>query len=243
MIANCGHDESFNFRGGKAGDQTGHEWEVRTWYNGKWSCVLRHPDKDVRETIASLAEKSARNDLIGYDQWERFSFWHELQKANYNPSAIANECEADCSAGVCAIAKATGFLLGRDKLKDILPSLTTSSMKSSFIGAGFKCLTDSKYRKSDAFLMRGDILLRVGHHTCINLSDGIEEMGELNVVEIKEGSKGKAVKVWQTILGISADGIFGKETLAHTRAFQKKNGLDVDGIVGKNTWKAGFESL
>ena len=63
---------------------------------------------------------------------------------------------------------------------------------------------------------------------------------------IKKGSKGKAVKIWQIILGftgVELDGDFGKKTDAATREWQEKNGLAVDGIVGKNSWKAGLESV
>jgi hypothetical protein len=52
---------------------------------------------------------------------------------------------------------------------------------------------------------------------------------------LKLGMKGEQVKELQRILGISQDGIFGKNTLSAVIAFQKKNGLTPDGIVGKNT--------
>ena len=63
---------------------------------------------------------------------------------------------------------------------------------------------------------------------------------------IKKGSKGKAVKIWQIILGFTGaevDGSFGKKTDAATREWQKNKGLTVDGIVGKNSWKAGLKSV
>ena len=81
MISNNGHDENGNIRGGKPGDQTGEEWEIRPWYQRGWNCVLRHPDAQVRETIAQLAEKSARNELIGYNQDDRLligSIWRQV---------------------------------------------------------------------------------------------------------------------------------------------------------------------
>lgn len=56
----------------------------------------------------------------------------------------------------------------------------------------------------------------------------------------KKGASGDYVKSIQSKLGISADGLFGSQTDASVRAFQKANGLVVDGIVGKNTWKAMF---
>ena len=53
---------------------------------------------------------------------------------------------------------------------------------------------------------------------------------------LKQGSKGAEVKTLQSILGITSDGIFGKNTKAAVIAYQKANGLVADGIVGKKTW-------
>lgn len=61
--------------------------------------------------------------------------------------------------------------------------------------------------------------------------------------ELKEGSTGKVVKVWQAIIGTSVDGKFGPQTLKKTKAFQKSNGLSQDGIVGPKTWTAGLRSV
>lgn len=60
---------------------------------------------------------------------------------------------------------------------------------------------------------------------------------------IRKGSKGKAVKIWQIIIGVSADGDFGAKTEKATKEFQKAKGLTMDGVVGKNSWKAGLESV
>lgn len=71
-----------------------------------------------------------------------------------------------------------------------------------------------------------------------------EEVYDMPVIE--KGSKGKAVKIWQIILGFSGDdvdGSFGKQTETATKNWQKNKGLTVDGIVGKNSWKAGLESV
>lgn len=53
---------------------------------------------------------------------------------------------------------------------------------------------------------------------------------------VKLGSRGNDVKTLQSILGITADGIFGSTTERAVKGFQKKNSLTVDGIVGPNTW-------
>lgn len=61
-----------------------------------------------------------------------------------------------------------------------------------------------------------------------------------HVPELQRGDSGKAVEVWQTILGVSADGDFGPVTQAATGKFQSANGLEPDGIVGKETWAKGL---
>lgn len=57
---------------------------------------------------------------------------------------------------------------------------------------------------------------------------------------IKKGNKSDAVKIWQLILNVNADGIFGNTTYNQTRAFQAAANLTIDGVVGKNTWIKGF---
>lgn len=66
---------------------------------------------------------------------------------------------------------------------------------------------------------------------------------EYNMPTIKKGSKGKAVKIWQIIIGATPDGVFGPITEANTRKFQKSHGLTVDGIVGPKSWKVGLDSV
>ena len=71
----------------------------------------------------------------------------------------------------------------------------------------------------------------------------VKESEDYSMNTIKKGSKGKSVKVWQIIIGTTADGNFGSGTENMTKTWQKNHGLTVDGIVGKNSWKTGLESL
>jgi len=66
---------------------------------------------------------------------------------------------------------------------------------------------------------------------------------DYNMNTIKKGSKGNAVKVWQIIIGVAADGIFGSGTESATKTWQSNHGLTADGIVGAKSWKAGLEAL
>lgn len=80
---------------------------------------------------------------------------------------------------------------------------------------------------------------------CTGMKVEEREMVEVtaNLPKLQKGSKGKAVQIWQTIVGAKADGSFGPATEADTKAFQKAHGLADDGIVGRKTWPVGLEVL
>lgn len=186
-ISNSGKDERGKYNSGAAGDQTGQEWCIMDWNDRKWIAVLRHPDAEVRDLIASLAEKAAANDNIGYDQWQRTTFWTELSKVGYDPAAITTPCESDCSAGVAAIVKAVGFLKGIEKMQNVPETMYTGNEKKALKDAGFDCLTDPKYLKSDSELVRGDILLY--HKKTKTYETGHTAIYLSNPTEIQNGGK------------------------------------------------------
>lgn len=172
MISNCGHDENGRYSGGKAGDQTGTEWQVINWYNRPWKCVLRHPNAKVRAMIASMAKAAAVNNKIGYCQSHRGTFWTNLADSNYDPAQITVACEADCSSGVAAIVKGAGYRLGIDALKKVSTACYTGNLRAALKAAGFEVLTENKYLTSDAYLLAGDILLNDNAHVATNLTTG-----------------------------------------------------------------------
>ena len=60
---------------------------------------------------------------------------------------------------------------------------------------------------------------------------------------LKKGNKGEDVEHLQALLErngypVDIDGIFGSKTQNAVRAYQKRQGLKIDGIVGPNTWTA-----
>jgi phage gp16-like protein len=55
---------------------------------------------------------------------------------------------------------------------------------------------------------------------------------------LKRGSHGVYVQRVQRIVGVTADGIFGKGTKRAVKRWQRRHGLTADGVVGPATWAA-----
>lgn len=176
-ISNSGKDENNAYTGGKAGDQSGHEWELKAWYNRPWSVVLRYPDQAVALKIAQLSIDAALNDKIGYDQGQRTTYWAQLKAVGFDPSKITVACEEDCTAGVSANVMAAGHLFGIKALQNV-GSCSSRNMKAQFTKAGFKALTDSKYLTGPKYLLPGDILLYESHHAAANVTLGAKVKDE-----------------------------------------------------------------
>ncbi len=249
-ISNSGKDERGSYANGKAGDQGG-EWQIRSWYNRPWNCVLRYPNIEVGKMIAELGIEAANNNLVGYDQNERYSYWNHLKASNYRPSQITIACQSDCSAGVIANTKAVGYLLNIPALQNINATYT-GNMRSGFKAAGFQVLTASKYLNSFDYLMPGDILLNDAHHTATNLGIGknsgynsSNSNSNLNIpsptIEIGKNITSTKTSEIQKMLnqvgnyGLVIDNDYGPATTKAVLDFQKKNNLEVDGIVGNKT--------
>ncbi|RBW53859.1 peptidoglycan-binding protein [Ruegeria sp. A3M17] len=65
--------------------------------------------------------------------------------------------------------------------------------------------------------------------------DTFTALGLHELVLLRQGSRGDAVKKLQEGLGIGADGIFGAGTAAAVKEFQSANSLDADGMAGPET--------
>ena len=127
----------------------------------------------------------------------------------------------------------------------VFGSETESSVKA--FQRIFNLFTDGIVGKSTWYKMSG---IYVGVKRLAELeSEGekLESTGEYPGYLLKQGSTGDAVSQMQYFLNlvsqyykevppINGDSIFGVSTLDSVIQFQKKFGLDVDGIVGKQTW-------
>jgi len=170
-VSNCGSSETGGITG-KAGDQTGGEYRIRSWYDFGQDVVLWHPDGKVNELVADLACEAAANDKVGYDQGQRETFWNQLKKVRYRPANIKTKCEADCSSSTATVVKAAGYILNDYKLKAVPVSCWTGNLKAALVKAGYKYSTSSKYTRSDKYLPRGSINLNQSRHVNVNVTAG-----------------------------------------------------------------------
>ena len=258
IIGHASIDERGRANSGQAGDQTGGEVCTRSWYNRCWTVLLRAKDPAVAERMARACEAGCANNHIGYDQYQRNTLRTRAREANWDLSKITVDCETDCSAFMTVCAEAAGIDMDGTYTSGNAP--VTQNMRQKFVRTGaFESLTDSKYLTTDRYLKRGDILVYEKGHTVMALSNGdlsgdasttnTTTKGECDVkVEtIRKGSKGGAVLSLQTLLihkyaiscgSYGADADFGSGTDKAVRQFQTAKGLEVDGIVGANTWAA-----
>lgn len=211
MAVRIGHasiDERNKLKGGSVGDQTGREVCIRTWWRKPWNVVLRCKDSAIAEKMAQACEAGCANSKIGYDQNQRNTLHTQAQKVGYDLSKIATACECDCSSfmTICAIAG------GVTALEYYGNAPTTRTMKSMFSATGaFDVLTASKYLTSDAYLKRGDILVKEGSHTVMVLDNGSKASATSSVYTLT-----RFIKDVQSATGAKVDGIAGSETLSKT---------------------------
>lgn len=134
------------------------------------------------------------------------------------------------------------FNLGQGNVKKMCTGRTINQIPSAmqqYCKAAGKTLPGlQRRRKAEAALYNKKVESCTGATTTT-----VKESEDYSMNTIKKGSKGNAVKVWQIIIGTTADGNFGSGTESMTKTWQKNHGLTADGIVGKNSWKAGLESL
>lgn len=231
-ISNCGHDERGRYAGGKAGDQTGTEYQIMNWYSRPWLCVLRFNDAKIATMIADMATKAAQNNLIGYDQGtagnsnDRYSFWRHLKASNYDPAQITIACESDCSASTAAIVKGAGYRLNNAKLKAVSIYLTTRNMRQALKNAGAKVLTDKKYLTSGDYLKAGDILLNDSHHVAIAVTSGSKSSNTANNTTTTITTKGAGYMFEPKLVKLGSEGtsVLLLQEILIARGFKGKNG-------------------
>lgn len=247
MIAHASIDEHNRVSGGKAGDQTGKEVCVRSWYSKPWGCVIRFQDARMAEKVAQAMEMAAANNRIGYNQNQRNTLLKEARKHNYDISKVAVPCETDCSALVSVACMYAG--VPESALTLMGNCAHTRNLKQMLKATGeVDIYNTALYTNKPDRLKRGDILLKEGSHVAVvvktdNIIAGTANPYRLTATLLRKGSSGENVKWLQYELRkhgyiVDVDGDFGPNTETAVRNYQTMKGLGVDGVVGAETIQA-----
>ena len=235
-----------NGRDGKAlaGDQTGKEVCIRSFYSKPWRTLLRCKDRDKAEIMAKACESICNNPNVGYDQLQRLTLHDELAKLNYDYNKLITQCECDCSSFMTVCAECAGIQI---KYPSGNAPVTANMVKLFEATGEFEVITFGINKEEN--LLRGDILVGAPNtHTVMILDDGMpKHIKERRVLQYKTPlMTGTDVKFAQQLLlkaGYSlgkwgADGEYGKVTAKTIKLFQMDHHLQVDGKIGPQTWMA-----
>lgn len=251
IIGSARIDENGKAAGGAAGDgkQKGTpdyfgEVSVQDFYvSSKGWYVLRPIANSVANDMACLMKIACNNPCIGYDQNQRLDI---LKHGVYTQT----KTECDCSSLVRAIIiEATGKDPGNFITSNEADKLEATGLFEKRV----KYTSGMKLYEGDVLVtcIKGHtVLICEGYKRTSNLTNNdkvVKKSGiklEITMPIIKKGSKGLAVALWNAILGnVCYVTEFDEMMDKQTRAFQENHGLEVDGIVGKNSWTEGFKQV
>lgn len=165
-IAHASIDEHGKVSGGAAGDQTGKEVCIRSWYNKPWTVVIRFKLLVMRQKLADFMRKVANNPYVGYDWQNRNSLLQYARNVGYDPSKINTPCEGDCSSTVTV-----GCIYAGLQEKQLVINgncATTRTLRNLLKNTGMVDIyVEKDYTAKTENLLVGDILLSEGHHVAV----------------------------------------------------------------------------
>ncbi|MEU1286978.1 peptidoglycan-binding domain-containing protein [Kitasatospora sp. NPDC005856] len=120
------------------------------------------------------------------------------------------------------------------------------SMPSNGVFGALKGRTGLTARTTVAAVLAAGVLAGIGVASAESVRPGAHgasrDTAAADVrLNLREGMRGDAVSALQRRLDahghrVAVDGVFGPETTAAVKAFQRAHGLKADGIVGPATW-------
>lgn len=162
-IGHASIDERGKISGGKAGDQTGKEICIRSWYSKPWNVYLECTDRSLADKAANIMGQICDNSAYGYDQIERWTGYSNIKKNKNKVAGVGGEF--DCSSLIISCYILAGLNMSADGY--------TGNLKAKLLATGkFKVFTDMPHLTSDKHAKRGGIYLKEGSHVVMALEDG-----------------------------------------------------------------------
>ena len=209
-----------------------------------WTIGYGHYGPDVKEGMIitkQQAETYLKNDLSNaqkaVDKYDKIYHFNQNQY----------DALVSFAYNIGSIDQLTNK--GTRTIKQISNNILLYNKAGGTVLSGLKRRREAEKKLFDTSVdtIKDEIIDNINDIIKDDIIDNIDmKVSDTKMPTIKNGSTGKAVRVWQSILGftsVSIDGSFGPNTLAKTKTFQTNHGLVADGIVGPKTWKAGLESV
>lgn len=240
MSIKIGHasiDENGRISGGKAGDQTGKEVCVRTWYSKPWNVMLICKDKELAKQAARYMKAICNDNDFGYDQNQRTTGYFAIVNAN-GVVEKAKISEFDCSSLVSSCYRLAGL--------DISYQCTTRTLRNALLKTGkFVSYTDSSHLNTDEYAEIGAIYLAEGQHVVMALENG-SKAGKTTTTNSSTSTKSSANKpsykvnniyTLQVELNVRTDAGTDKTAKKHSQltADGQRHDVDKDGALDKGT--------
>lgn len=256
-IAHASIDENGKIAGGKAGDQTGKEVCIRTWYKNSWGYVLRITNEAVRNQFANNMIDLANNDNVGYDQNQRNTLLTKAEKAGFDLSKITEVCECDCSSAVTvAILGAIYKVLGRSSYEKALAVMyagsncaTTRTLRSRLAKLDMISVreyTSNTYTSGTSYAVYGDIYLKEGSHVVAYIDNGekmcyTESDGSNNSNDTKEYT-GNSIVDYLNSIGKPSD-FASRKSYAELYGIKNYTGTSAQNTSLLNAMRKGGETV
>lgn len=209
-IAHASIDERGKISGGKAGDQTGSEVCIRTWYSKPWHYLLKLKDAKVRKQLGNNMIALAKNNHVGYDQSQRNTLLTQAEKVGFDFSKITVDCECDCSSAITICLLGAIYVvhgkLAYDKAKSVLVvsgnCATTSTLRSALTKLDMIVAHNGKdYIGGTSKADFGDIYVKEGSHVVCYIDKG-------NTVKVSSSTSKSSGK--KSVTNVAKEVIAGK---------------------------------
>ena len=164
IIGEARCNEKGTLSGGKAGDQTGKEVGMGSWYSGGWLYMFRAKDASIRTKLAQAMIDTCNNSCSGYniDVPARYAAWDNAEANGHQIAKISKKGDTTCSQAVSMCMRAVGIPKQYAPRFMDIATMTKVMTNSPY----FTTFTSSKHTKGTSKLHAGDILLS-SHHTVI----------------------------------------------------------------------------
>lgn len=147
---------------GQAGDQTGQELRMAKKESTDFDFYVRFLFKTPRKLFLLNAKKCVRSNLIGYSQSDRYSFYNQLVKYDYDlDKYLASKIKTNCDCSSLVMSLINSLAHRSEIYKFDIRGYATFNMVRYFRDHPNKFVIKNIY--SNTQLMPGDILIKSGH--------------------------------------------------------------------------------